>query len=44
MAAEYLASGRLEIISEEGFGTTVTVVLPAYSANASASGVSYEGT
>ena len=39
-----LHGGRLEIISEEGFGTTVTVVLPAYSANASVSGVSYEGT
>ena len=39
-----LHGGRLEIISEEGIGTTVTVVLPAYSANASASGVSYEGT
>ena len=39
-----LHGGRLEIISEEGFGTTVTVVLPVYSANMVANGDSYEGT
>lgn len=39
-----LHGGRLEIISEEGFGTTVTVVLPVYSANTVANGDSYEGT
>ncbi len=39
-----LHGGKLEIISEEGFGTTVTVVLPVYNANMAVSGDNYEGT
>lgn len=39
-----LHGGKLEIISEEGFGTTVTVVLPVYNANMAVSEDSYEGT
>lgn len=33
-----LHGGKLEIISEEGFGTTVTVILPVYNANAFSGG------